>query len=107
MFQSLTDKQSLDALIAESRQKPVVVFKHSTACPISSAAYREMEKFEGEVNLLVIQSSRDISNEVATLTGVEHESPQVIVLKDGKAVWDASHFDVKAGEVARVLEANS
>jgi bacillithiol system protein YtxJ len=107
MFNSLTDTQSLKDLIAASQQKPVVVFKHSNACPISSAAYREMEKFEGEVNLLVIQAARDVSKEVEALTGVAHESPQVIVLKDGKAVWDASHYDVKAGAVAKALEANA
>jgi bacillithiol system protein YtxJ len=105
-FQSLSDKETLESLIAESKQKPIVVFKHSNSCPISSAAYREMEKFEGEVNLLVIQSARDLSNEFETITGVTHESPQVIVLRDGKAVWDASHFDVKASEVAKALEAN-
>lgn len=107
MFHSLTDKASLNALVAQSKEKPVVLFKHSNACPISSAAYREMEKFDGEVNLLVIQAARDVSQEVEALTGVQHESPQVIVLKDGKAVWDASHFDVKAGAVEKALEANA
>jgi bacillithiol system protein YtxJ len=105
-FQSLSDKETLESLIAKSKQQPIVVFKHSNSCPISSAAYREMEKFEGEVNLLVIQASRDLSRELETITGVRHESPQVIVIKDGKAVWDASHFDVKAGAVAKALEAN-
>jgi bacillithiol system protein YtxJ len=105
-FLSLTDSASLEKLLDKSRQEPVVVFKHSNACPISSAAYREMEKFQGEVNLLVIQAARSISKEIESLTGVAHESPQVIIIRDGKAVWDASHFDVKAGAVAKALEAN-
>jgi len=58
------------------------------------------------VSLLDVHQSRELSRELATLTGVEHESPQVIVLKNGKAVWNASHYGVKAGAVTEALEAN-
>jgi bacillithiol system protein YtxJ len=105
-FLLLSDKQTLERLLAESRQRPVLVFKHSTSCPISSRAYREMEKLE-EVNLLEVQAARELSREVAAITGVEHETPQVIVLKDGKAVWNASHYDVIASSVSEALHANS
>ena len=106
-FLRVDDKQTLQQLIAASEDRAVVVFKHSNSCPISSYAYREMEKFDGEVNLLEIQAARDVSNELASITGVRHESPQVIILRDGKAVWNASHYDVKAGAVAAALESNS
>jgi len=89
-----------------SRERPVVVFKHSNACPISSRAYREMEQLEN-VNLIEVQTARELSREVANVTGIEHETPQVIVLRDGKAVWNASHFDVSAGAVTKALEANT
>ena len=102
-FFRIDDRATLDSLIADSKMKPVIVFKHSIACSISSRAYREMEKFEGQVNILEVQSAREVSRELATLTGVRHETPQVIVLRDGKAVWDASHFDVKASAVAEAL----
>ena len=105
-FLRLSDRQSWEKLLAESSQRPVLVFKHSNSCPISSWAYREMEKFEN-VNLLVVQSARELSHEVATITGVRHETPQIIVLKDGKAVWNASHYDVKAASISEVLQANS
>ncbi len=85
----------------------MVIFKHSNACGISSAAYREMEKLEGEVNLLEVQSARDVSRELADMTGIRHETPQVIVFKDGKAVWNASHFDVKAGAVLKAVESHT
>ena len=65
-----------------------------------------MEQLEG-VNLLEVQSARELSREIAVVTGVEHETPQVIVLRDGKAVWNASHYDVKAGAVSEALQANS
>jgi bacillithiol system protein YtxJ len=104
-FFRLLDKDSLDKLVTVSNERPVLVFKHSNACPISSRAYREMEKLD-HVNLIEVQTARDVSNEIATLTGVRHETPQVIVLRDGKAVWDASHYDVSAGAVREALEAN-
>jgi bacillithiol system protein YtxJ len=106
-FSRIEDRTTLENLMTDSKQRPVIVFKHSNACSISSRAYREMEKFEGEVNLLEVQSARDISRELADLTGVRHETPQVIVLRDGKAVWNASHFDVTANGVAKALEANT
>ena len=106
-FLRIDDQAALDNLITDSKQKPVIVFKHSNACSISSRAYREMEKVEGQVNILEVQSAREVSRELANLTGVRHETPQVIVLRDGKAVWNASHFDVQAGAVAKAVESNS
>ena len=106
-FFKIDNRQTLDELITGSKTKPVVIFKHSTACGISAAAYREMEKLEGEVNLLEVQSARDVSRELADLTGIRHETPQVIVFKDGKAVWNASHFDIKAGAVLKAVESHS
>lgn len=105
-FLKVDNKEVLNRLISDSRTKPIVIFKHSNACGISSAAYREMEQLE-EVNLLEVQTARDVSRELADLTGIRHETPQVIVLKDGKAVWNASHFDVKAGAVLKALESHS
>jgi bacillithiol system protein YtxJ len=105
-FSRLLDKDTFEKLITISRERPVVVFKHSNACPISSRAYREMEQLEN-VNLIEVQSSRELSREVANATGIQHETPQVIVLRDGKAVWNASHFDVSAVAVTKALEANT
>ena len=106
-FFKINNRETLDKLLTDSRSKPVVIFKHSNACGISSAAYREMEKLENPVNLLEVQSARDVSRELADLTGIRHETPQVIVLKDGKAVWNASHFDVKASAVSQALQSHS
>lgn len=65
-----------------------------------------MEQLEN-INLLEVQTARELSREVENVTGVEHETPQVIVLRGGKAVWNASHFDVSAGAVTKALEANT
>jgi bacillithiol system protein YtxJ len=104
-FFRIDDRTALDNLISDSKRQAIIIFKHSNACPISARAYREMQKLEG-VNLLEIQAAPEISREVEKMTGVRHESPQVILLRDGKAVWDASHFDVNAASVSQAVESN-
>ena len=106
-FFRIDDRATLENLLTDSSQKPIIVFKHSTACSISARAYREMEQLDDQVNILEVQSAREISRELANLTGVRHETPQVIILRDGKAVWNASHFDVKAAEVLKAVESHS
>jgi monothiol bacilliredoxin len=105
-FFRIDDRAALENLLTDSTKKPVIVFKHSNACSISARAYREMEKVD-DVNILEVQSARDVSRELANLTGVRHETPQVIVLRDGKAVWNASHFDVTAADVMKAVESHS
>jgi bacillithiol system protein YtxJ len=105
-FLKIDNHAALENLLTDSTNKPVIVFKHSNACPISARAYREMETLDN-VNLLEVQSARAISNEVADLTGIRHETPQVIILRDGKAVWNASHFDVVAADVMKAVESHS
>jgi bacillithiol system protein YtxJ len=105
-FFKIDNQAALENLLTDSTKKPVIVFKHSNSCSISARAYREMEKLD-DVNILEVQSARAISNEVEDLTGVRHETPQVIVLRDGKAVWNASHFDVVAADVMKAVESHS
>ena len=91
-------------LLTRSQEKRVVIFKHSTTCPISAAAYDEMEQVAGEVVLVEVQRARELSREIEKQTGVRHESPQVLVLENGKVVWNASHFKVKAQAVEEALK---
>lgn len=105
-FFRIDDRTAFDNLISGSKDKAVIVFKHSNACPISARAYREMEKLEDQVNMIEVQAAPELSRELATMTGVRHESPQVILLRDGKAVWNASHFDVNAATVSRALQSS-
>ncbi|HKN84978.1 MAG TPA: bacillithiol system redox-active protein YtxJ [Pyrinomonadaceae bacterium] len=106
-FLKIDDRATLENLLNDSKQKPVIVFKHSNSCGVSSRAYREMEKVDEQVNILEVQSAREISRELAKLTGVPHETPQVIVLRDGKAVWNASHFEVTANGVTQAVQSHS
>ncbi|MDQ3653070.1 MAG: bacillithiol system redox-active protein YtxJ [Acidobacteriota bacterium] len=102
-FITVDDASALNEWMERSRREPVVLFKHSTTCPISSAAYREMERVGAEIGLVVVQRARGVSREVAERTGVRHESPQVFVLRDGAVVWTASHYDVTADAVKQAV----
>lgn len=83
-----------------------MVFKHSTTCPISAAAYDQMTRLDGEVALVEVQSAREVSKEIEKKTGIPHESPQVIILRNGKVVWKASHWRVNAEAVAEAIRQN-
>ncbi len=102
-FAPVTDLQSLDLLVEQSHTAPVLLFKHSTTCPISMAAYQEMTRLKAPVSLIIVQRSRDISRAIETRTGIRHESPQAIILRHGQAVWSASHFDITAETVEEKL----
>lgn len=105
VFNKINSIEELEEVFAKSSEKPVALFKHSTTCPISMSVYQEVQNVDGEINLVVVQSARNVSNEIAARTGVRHESPQAIVLKDGKAVYHASHYDVTAEDVNSKLNA--
>ena len=102
-FIAVSDAEELERLFVRSHEEPVVVFKHSQTCPISSAAYAEMRRLGREVALVVVQRARDISREVEKRTGIRHESPQALVLAGGVVVWSDSHWGVTAERVDEAL----
>lgn len=98
-FNEIHDTTELDALFEKSNNQPVVLFKHSTTCPISAGVYQEISNADADINLIVVQRARNVSNAIAERTGVRHESPQALVLKNGAVVYHASHYDVTASDV--------
>ncbi len=102
-FIELNSSQQLEELFEKSNTQPVVLLKHSVTCPISTNVFEEISEVAGEINLVVMQKARDISNEIAQKTGIRHESPQAIILKNGKVVYHASHYDITSEEVEKVL----
>jgi len=96
---NLTSEEELDAAIKQSFDKPVALFKHSTRCSISSMAKSRLERSwdlseQVDIYYLDLISYRPVSNKIASVLAVQHESPQVILLKDGKAVYHTSHSDI-------------
>jgi bacillithiol system protein YtxJ len=106
-FIPIADTQTFEQLLTRSHAGPVIVFKHSSTCPISAAAYQQMSQLGADVSLVVVQRARDVSREIAQRTGVQHESPQAIVLRNGQAVWTASHYDITSDAVNNALRENS
>jgi bacillithiol system protein YtxJ len=102
-FINVDSIDSLDRLFQQSFERPIVLLKHSTTCGISSGVYREVGLVASDVNVVVIQTHRDVSNEISQRTGLRHESPQAIILKDGKPVYHASHYDIEAAHIEASL----
>jgi bacillithiol system protein YtxJ len=103
-FIELNSTEKLDELIQRSNENPVVIFKHSVTCPISSGVYQIVSGIDADVNLVVVQTARNISSRIAEKTGIRHESPQAIVLKNGEPVYYASHYDVSAEDLEKSLK---
>lgn len=97
------DVTTLERLLARSQDVPVILFNHDRACPMSTLAYREMLQVPGEIALIDVQRAPVVTRALATRTGVRHESPQVIVVRHGDAVWSASHLAITADAVARAM----
>ena len=109
MLTHLHDLESLEAAIEESRERPVLLFKHSRTCGISCEAYDELHSHLDSVpaqaayKVITVQSHRHVSDEAAARLGVRHETPQAILLRHGKPVWKASHFRITAAALAEAL----
>ena len=102
----LVDVQSLDAAIAESRERPVLLFKHSRYCGVSCEALDELEAhIDGRggdgvaYKMITVQTHRPVSDAASQRLGLRHETPQAILLRDGKVVWNASHFRITATQL--------
>ena len=102
-FKEIQNTEELAALIEKSNEQAIVLFKHSTTCPISAGVYQEISNADADINLIVVQKARDVSSAVAEKTGIRHESPQAFVVKNGKVVYHASHYDVTASDVEKML----
>ena len=106
MWEALTSIEQFEREVGESRanNSAFILFKHSTRCSISSMAKSRMERstFAGvPVFLVSLIEHRQLSNYIADTLGVEHQSPQAIVVKNGIAVFDESHTAIDANELVK------
>jgi len=109
-IERISEVASLDDLLQRSTEHPVWIFKHSLTCGISAGARRRYEEFaagrngnEAEFTLIEVQNARPLSQAVAAATGVRHQSPQAILLRDGTAVWNGSHGGIRAEALERAM----
>jgi bacillithiol system protein YtxJ len=112
MIVDLQQDRDLEDLLAKSKTDPVLIFKHSTQCPISAQAYEEFVDFaEASHNLtcaaVMVIENRILSNAIANRFGVRHESPQALLIKDGRVVWHASHWSITSDSMRDALVTNA
>lgn len=109
-WKNITSIAQLDTIEQESHATPVVIFKHSTSCPISSMAKNRFERNDNTGNesyyYLDLLRFRDISNAIADKFQVHHESPQVILLKNGEVTHHDSHMAISFDYIQKQLTAS-
>ena len=92
-----------------SKSDPILIFKHSTQCSVSSEAYEEFMRFANSAvdlacGVVLVIENRELSNTIASRLGIRHESPQAIVVKDGRPAWSASHWSITADSLSEALK---
>lgn len=109
-WNKLSDINQLDEIIKASADKPVLIFKHSTRCSISSSALDRVERSwkNEEVHglqpyYLDLIKFRTISGAIEDKFGIEHQSPQALIIKNGDCVYHASHYDIRYQELLKHL----
>ncbi|MGB5379269.1 bacillithiol system redox-active protein YtxJ [Muriicola sp.] len=108
-WNSLSSEEDLDRLIDRSSRKPQCIFKNSTSCGISSMVLRSLEAQydlkpeQADFYLLHIQHNRPLSNQIAQRFNIRHESPQLLIIKNGQVVRNASHGAITEVSIAQYL----
>jgi bacillithiol system protein YtxJ len=108
IWNELTSIDQLQVIYEHSKSKAIVVFKHSTRCIVSKMSLKEFEStFEKndalELYFLDLLNHRDISNELASVFNVRHESPQMLVIKNGVCIYNASHHQIEASDLKKFI----
>ena len=105
-WNELTSENQLEQIRQKSFDRPQVIFKHSTRCGISSVVKGRLEKWQPSegfnfyyLDLLLL---RPISNKISEMFHVPHESPQVLVIKNGECVYEESHLGISLQEILEV-----
>jgi bacillithiol system protein YtxJ len=108
---SLKELKQLDEILLESEQRPVLIYKHSTRCNISRSAFDRLERKwnvseMGAVKryFLDLISYRNLSDQIAEKFQVEHHSPQILVISNGKSVLDLSHYEIDYDHIKAVFK---
>ncbi|MDQ3279204.1 MAG: bacillithiol system redox-active protein YtxJ [Bacteroidota bacterium] len=107
-FTPLTNEDQLNALAAAKDYQ--VILKHSTTCPISKGVYQRLQK-EGDtitkvsaIHVVELQTADSLSKTIAGRFGVPHQSPQLLLIKDGKCAYHEWGFDISAEEVSKFID---
>jgi len=106
-YGELTTVSELDAVFTSSREQAILLFLHDPWCPISAMASRQVAQVDADIVTIDVSRQHDLSREIERRTGIRHESPQVILIRNGGVLWDASHSSIDRKSIERALESNS
>lgn len=105
----LKEKDQIDQIKEKSFERPQAIFKHSTRCSISSTAKNRLDKSEPapgvDFYFLDLIRHRELSNEIAKDFQVYHESPQLLLIRNGECIYEESHMGISMDELSRHLPA--
>ena len=113
--------EELDVLLEESNDRPLLLFKHSLSCgtsyealdeliehlnrgPAEAGHYRSGNRLPARYAMITVQTHRELSTAVAKRLGVRHETPQALLIREGRVVWSASHFRVTGGALELAIK---
>src|SRR5699024_6074029 len=108
-LQEIQSIEGYEKMMDQSAEHPVLLFKHSTTCPISAAAFDEYQSFLNHSDdnfsayLIKVIESRDVSNHVEADTKVKHESPQIFLIENKEVSWHTSHSNITAEAIKNEL----
>ncbi|MBS7529864.1 bacillithiol system redox-active protein YtxJ [Hazenella sp. IB182353] len=107
----LEDQEQLEQILQRSEENHILLFKHSTRCPISERAYGQLNQFiqreeakQVEVALVYVVEDRALSNEIASRFEVKHESPQALLIHKNDVIWHTSHGNITDENLANVVK---
>lgn len=109
-WNQLEHTDQLKEIVAESEEKNILIFKHSTRCSISRTTLDRLERNWKDADVpnvkayyLDLLTYRSISNTIAEQFQVEHQSPQVLIIRNGRSVYDNSHFGIDFNEIKKLV----
>ncbi len=109
-WNKIESTEQLDVLKKESEEFPVLIFKHSTSCSISAMALNRIERAWNDEKagtlkpyFLDLLKFRPVSGEIARVFKVEHQSPQVLLIRNGESIYDESHYSISFDEITERL----
>ncbi len=110
-MEELTQIEEFDNIIKDKKETPLIIFKHSTRCPISGNAKKEVDSFieshpeyKNCSYLINVIDSRPLSNHITETLKVEHQSPQILIIKNGSVLIHFSHFTITKEKLSEVLQ---
>jgi bacillithiol system protein YtxJ len=106
-MKQLSDSHELESVFAE---ETAILYKHSTRCPISAAAHEQLEGFleknpDAPLYLVDVHESKKLSDTIVEKTGIEHESPQIILLRNGTPAWTRARMEISGDALEQQLQA--